>query len=411
MKKNLKMLAVGVLGIGAIALLVTLSNRPDPIAHQTQNEPSYQTESMETIQAATEEFIQTDPEETMQEATTEKEGNQADNITIEKVEVVKPRDRNPYIDKNHPEYIDIGYGDFYYCEMGIAFCNDRTLSITLEDSMTGVERKISFGKAIGECNRFLYFDPKAEENGEEVSYIYHFNEPFTLGEGGNSVVCDLGGNNEDAEATSTSQMRAGGTGVLQNDIVTDCSYIAPNMPGAVWFTEGSLLDPTFVDVHVYSKDGDMVAALRLTIEMQNDGSYAFTNLEDRNLVTNPNEVYTEEEQEYLLTLAEETWKDPDLVHMTTDFFDSTALSLNHCMIEELNHDTGLYYRDFAPRTGEKKTAVYTQDHQTVMAMTFRYHGMTLQTLYFRVTVPPLNGEHGQYYYIGRDINDSLVSSK
>lgn len=322
-------------------------------------------------------------------------------VTMYQVPFTDEINRDPTIDESHPEYIDNYGGDPYGCEMGIVFRNDRCLSIEVPDRKTGKTRTFVFGYITGECNRFLYLSPSCLEDGEasSESYYYVFDEPI----GGGSIL-NLSDNINLDSCTSY---------VLERNLqeVNNASYSAPNAPGVVWHTGGSITDSVCLDVRVYRDSGDMVAILRLTLQMQNDGTYVLTGLENKDLLqNNKNTIFSEDELAYIIELANETYNDPDQVHFAVAVTSNYKLTEENCLIEFRKEDTSLYYTTFIPRDGVETTRTYMGQVVDALAVTFRFAGMPSQTFYYMIYAIPYGGEHGYYYYIGRD-NQSFEDVK
>lgn len=317
----------------------------------------------------------------------------SDDVTMYQVAFTDEIIRDPIIDESHPEYIDVQGGDPYFCEMGIVFRNDRCLTIEVPDRNTGKTRTFAFGYITGECNRFLYLSPTCLEEGKVSSeaYYYVFDNPI----GGGSIL-NIPDNTDLASSKSYVLDRT-----LQE--VNNASYRAPDAPGVVWHTGGSITDPVHLDVRVYRASGDMVAILRLTLQMQNDGTYVLTNLENKDLLrNNEDSLYTDEELTYLVALARETYNDPDQVHFAVGITSNYEITEENCLIELRGSRTSLYYNTFIPRDGVETTRSYMGQGIDILAVTFRFPGINSQTFYYMVFAAPYENEHGIYSYIGRD---------
>lgn len=385
-------IAVAVIAICIISLLMTRGNTPSDKPVGTT--PDGTEESISTSDSSTQtgpiyvtspvvegELTELDPVEL------------SDTVTMRQVELIAKIERGYVIDSSHEEYIDIPGGDPYTCSNGIIFRNDRTLTIDVLDQMTGVTHSISFGYLGGKCNRFLYLNPICTNDGElDAAYCYQFDSP--MGGGTILTLCD-----------NTAGYKAYPSLVIGRTLEEwqNAGYTSPKTPGVVWHASTLPDGPVYIDCRVYEKTGDMIANVRITIERLLDGTAAITNLQDLNLLADNggNEYFTASEMAYIADLADKTIRDPEKVGMIYE--DSKgAFAVEDCLISLLDQNTGLYYNQFIPYRGLDTTKTYADGLIPIVAVSLRTQGLFTQTLYFRQILPPLDGEHGWYEYIGRD---------
>lgn len=314
------------------------------------------------------------------------------NVRMERVDVTGEIIHDPQISPDHPEYIDTYGGDPYFCDEGIVFRNDRKVTISIDDPLTGDTFDISFGYPAGTYNRFLYLSPDVERNGKEDSnnYFFHFDVPKT---GSVLIMSD--------DSIETNRYAVGRA--LESRF--NANYVDPKHPGVVWHSNsGALFDPIYVYCRMMRYNGDLAATLRITILKLADGTFAIYNLEDMNLIANPeySEVYhyNEQELEYLVNLANDTYNDSDLTHIS--FIPERTFDIDACLVELRSSDTGLYYGQFFSQVAGDDMCRFYSRTIPVLAVTLRDEATMSKTLYFWQNYPPCDGEHGAYQYIGMD---------
>lgn len=319
----------------------------------------------------------------------------APNVTLQQVSLIGEIDRKYVIREDHPEYIDVPGGDPYWCTSGIVFRNDRTITIDIQDTQRDVIHSISFGHITGQCNRFLYLNPICADDGqvpENTAYHYQFEQPV-----GGGAIYNLGDNSRAYDA-HTSFFIGRTLEEWEN-----ASYTSPKMPGTVWHIGGDADGPFYIDCRVYQLKGDMIATLRLTISRMNDGTFAITNLEDKNQL-NPygGTVFSASELEYLVSFTDDTYHDPDQVHFTSTSMSEEHIEMDECIIEYIGIGEPLYYNQFLPHQGSDRTQTYVNMEMPIVAVSYRKGTLFTQTFYFQQILPEINGVHGVYAYIGRD---------
>lgn len=313
-------------------------------------------------------------------------------VTIEQV----PKDPNEVIDRNQvmdptdPEYLNVTGGDPYFNLEGKVCRNDKVISISVQDALTDEQIKISFGHITGRCNRFLYLNPVMYTNGEITQGYFHFR--YIVTGGGYQITV------ADRDAT--------GDSYTYNTTLEDAyaaNYTDPKHPGAVWFPHSILEGPIYLDVIVNNAQGRLIATLRLTIDKAEDGTYALADIDNLNIIQNPQlyPQFTESELNHILDLANEVWFDPSQTKIH-DISGNTGFTMNQCIIEYMVPDFRLYYDTFVPGADTvPETKPYADLMIPMVAVTLRKWNSSY-TLYFLVYSEPTPDSHGIYQYVGRD---------
>lgn len=324
------------------------------------------------------------------------------NVTIRKVE----KDPNEVIDRtaqvmeDHPEYLDIMGGDPYICAEGKVCRNDKVISIDIYDAIKESTATISFGYITGVCNRFIYLNPEVKESREItlLSSSYYFCIDNVYGGGYVATV----GVEEDPDKIPAPTYHYTFNRALENKTVA--TYTDPQHPGVFWYTHAPVETPVYIDIRVFHDNGFMVATLRLTIDKdESDGTYSIVDIDNKNLLqNNSGTIYSTEELEYIVAQTNETYNTPNLVHMYTGDDLKASMEPEECIIEQRDHETGLYYNQFIPCEGTDKCRTYSDTLIPILAVTWRGPVFGSMTLYFWVIQEPTETSHGSYQYIGRD---------
>lgn len=319
----------------------------------------------------------------------------SENVTVYQVEK-DPNEviiRDPKIDETHPEYIDVPGGDPYSSTEGIVYRNDKTISIDIFDELQGYTRTITFGYVTGQCNRFLYLNPSVSGDPGTRPYTYYFSFSTPIGGGAVLTIPD--------ETLTSKEVKSWSMGRAL-EIREAAHYTAPNTPGTVWLASSPVDGPVYIDVRLYLQL-DYCATVRLTIDKDKDGTYSIVNLENRNLLQeNEGTDYSTSELAYVVGLANETIHDTEKMHQYYSTYEKYEMAVEDCIITLQTLDTGLYYNQFIPYKGDSDCRYYSEMDIPVLAVTYRRLGVGAQTLYFQAIRLPRDGNHGEYYYIGRD---------
>lgn len=303
-------------------------------------------------------------------------------------------DRDPYTSEDHPEYID-GAEDLLSHE-GKVCRNDKVISIDIMDDRKGDFYTISFGHITGECNRFLYLNPTVVRNDYQKSFFFHFRVPAL---GGGRIVSP-----QDTRAT---EYEDGVSYVFDRAIEQRNRGCFDNFqsPGVVWYPDMPLTDPVSVDCIVAYGSGIYLATLRLTIAKDpEDGTYSIVNVENQNLIQEPDPEhpeYTPSELQYLVDLTKSVHTDFEKTGIKVDA--NEEIRMEHCLIEYLDQTSGLHFNQFIPARGKDPYCyTYLNMGMPIMAVTYNSYGVAPYTYYYQVIKEPAEGEHGDYQYIGLD---------
>lgn len=321
----------------------------------------------------------------------------ANTVTIHQVE----KDPNEVIDtttnftEDHPEYIPFGHDNPICCAAGCVFRNDKTISITIPDTLTDTVHKIKFGMITGRCNRFLYLNPTVEST-ESGPWLFHFQTV-----GGGSILT-INEESEDPIDNFALTMHR----TLDN--TTNAQYNSPQNPGAVWYTQAPKDGPFYINCLVLNRFGDFCAIVQLTIDRAEDGTYSIVDLDNRDLRYAEHELYTESELEYLLGQVNEVINDKEQVHFLlrgAEKDQPVHITWDEVFFDLRDKDTKLYFMHFVPVDINWKTRCdhYTSQLIPIIGVTVRrVAGERVCTLYFQVLEAPYKDRHGTYIYIGRD---------
>lgn len=399
LKRSLLILAI-IAAIVVIVLLVRNAPEFEPPEETTTphyEETTYNTapgeETLETLEYTPYFTMPTEPENYPETAV-------SDTVTINQV----PKDPNEVIDRTiavdptHPEYLEDDQYNPYISGEGKVYRNDKVITLALNDGTDGYSHKISFGAAFGTCNRFLYLNPVVEYAGKTGDdYYFYFETPL-----GGGLVHSFYNEAETEEPMTYTFERA----LEQRN---EAQYESAQNPGVVWYTQGPIDRPVYLDAFVYSQEGCMIASVRLTIEKdETDGTYSITDLDNNNLLVQ-NELYpnyTAKELEYILGLNTETLMDSDkigLTHLTTR---EVVMSADNCIIDLRPKELGLVYDEFVPLSGGmREHFYYATDTMDILAVTYKATFSSSFTFYYYVTKAPTEFSHGSYQYIGRDYHN------
>lgn len=322
-----------------------------------------------------------------------------DNVTIQQVnkDPNEAINRNPVIDPNHPEYLDIEETSPFLSAEGSVYRNDKVISIDIIDQQTGDICTFSFGHITGTCNRFLYLNPQFKLNGEPIdSNIYFkFDEPY-----GGGIIDTYGipveENIKNKFCLNYTFYRA-----LEEKQVS--AYVDPQNPGAFWFTQEPIENNVYIDVKAYYYQGGLFATLRLTVSKAEDGTYSIVDIDSKDMLTNGNnDQYSLNELAYIVELTDTTYHTPGAVHGYNSLQLEWKLGVEDCLIELRDHETGLYFNQFLSASGSQHCKDYSDAMIPILAVSYRWKGLPTQTMYFWVIQEPTDTTHGTYQFIGYD---------
>lgn len=399
-KRIFTILAVIVLGICLLCSLFLKSDEAEPTTPPT-------TAATETDIPATEDpdapILPTSEVPWKAETYTPAENVRINQVEKDPNEVIRAYEP---IGPDDPEYLEFGSDTLATIE-GKVFRNDKTISIDIFDEFTGDTMTFTFGYITGECNRFLYLNPRYEQ-GEEDKYYYGFQFSPMLSNGGSVITLPQEFATEEErkeyrkEASNFTCQRA----LDENEVANYCD---PTHPGTVWFTQTPIEGDVWLDCRVYTLSGDLLATLRLTIAKDADGTYSIVNLENKNLLQTYEEEdaqFSKDELAYIYEHARDVILDTEKIGVAIDS-SNMDLSIERCIMEYRDQYTGMYYSYFVPK--EKPPVLvyassYDYDDEPMVAVSVRQYGMmpTAVTLYFRIVKAPTAEEHGIYEYLGRD---------
>lgn len=301
-------------------------------------------------------------------------------------------DRDPYVTSSHPEYVEsyVGGGSFSASE-GKVFKNDRIWTIDIQNNTTGEWLTFTFGSALGEYNRFLYLDPVRVSSDADVNGFFHFKASA-------GIVLDFSQSYEKpkqmlAEHDSFSVRRA-------MDQLAVAEYISPMYPGTVWYTNGPLEEPVYVDVICYYGQGSIAAVLRLWIDKDDNGCYYIASVENGDLYLQDDKTFTTKELYHIYEMADVDILDHELTGIR--IVDGNW-SVEDYFFDFREAGSGPYYDYFLPHG--KASADASKDFRSynIMAITLRYNGAAQSiTLYYQIITMPYSDQYGVYKYLGRD---------
>lgn len=325
-----------------------------------------------------------------------------DYVTISKVEKNPNEviDRTGTISEDDPEYLD-GIGALYSGPEGKVCRNDKTISISIFNDAWGDLYDFTFGYVTGECNRFIYLNPVAYRNGVRTQMYYHFANPSS-----GKIVTP----NPDKTLAPQKSYR-------YYHAMDECEFAEFTnfqQPGVVWYPDTETDEPVYIDLLAVDSNGDAIlAALRITIiKDENDGTYSIVDLDNLNLIQQPNPLHPEfdtDELLYLVDMAKEIIMNPANHHFGSASSKPELITIERCLIEFTDH---LHYRQFIPDHGvEDLSCKYEEMLIPFIAVTYNWYGYHPYTLYFQVMRFPKEDEHGKYTYIGLDYPNFIYAER
>ncbi len=387
-KKILQALAL-IAAVIVIILIIAIANRGDPV---TPDPPIITTPT-------TDAGISTTPTSPIIQETMPIEPTPPTELSKD-VEIHRVRMKQSTIDRtipvthDHPEYIGGHMGDDPYGSAeGKVYKNDRTISIKIHDRQSGEDVTFTFGFEGGTYNRFLYINPHGVSS-KIINHQYGYTFSCTAG----AVINFPGEYENEKEMYKQCQ-----NFVMRRtaDLHEAAEYIDPKHPGAVWFTSAPCNEPVAIDVVVRNANGGIMYLLRLWVGKDSDGAYYFANLENCNLLDQPNGTYTKDEVKYIFDMAAADMKDSDKITMLMVHL--AERGKEYYLIDYREAGKSTYYNYFLPYDPNmtQQSSVYRDF--PIIAVTMRKASSEYSlTLYYQVIEPPKDGEHGYYTYLGRD---------
>lgn len=298
-------------------------------------------------------------------------------------------DRDPEISPADPEYIP-GLESLINAE-GKVCQNDRILTYRFFDEYSGDWLSISFGRADGTYNRFLYLDPAFTVNDQQTSCWLHFLTPSD-----GSIITVTNSPPTAGHSITFSRYRDDGK---------DAAYSDMQRPGTVWCPGEGFSDPAHIDLLLY-RGTRICMVLQLTIEKTDAGTYCLSDIRDKNLTSDLSKdpTFSLSELEHIAELFTTAFNDP---MQCGRFWDPmTTPSLDQFIFDIRHDDPGLYYQQFDPAVGIDETytsAILAQSESPVIAVTYKYYSSTISlTFYFEILEDPSPEKHGVYHFIGMD---------